>query len=94
MELYVDLFSQPCRSVFMVAKALGIPFELKNVELLEGQQYSEDFAKLSLVKKVPVMKDGNFVLTESIRTLRAHGSRMYQMRVCDAHGGMWGKRKK
>ncbi|XP_028313270.1 glutathione S-transferase theta-1-like [Gouania willdenowi] len=118
MELYVELFSQPCRSVFMVAKALGIPFELKNVELLEGQQYSEDFAKLSLVKKVPVMKDGNFVLTESVailqymvekycstvadhwypsdlqqrarvheylswqhQNLRAHGSRMYQMRV-------------
>ncbi|XP_047447517.1 glutathione S-transferase theta-1a [Mugil cephalus] len=69
MELYLDLFSQPCRSVFMFAKVLGIPFEFKSVELSAGHHHSEEFKQLSIVKKVPVMKDGSFVLTESIAIL-------------------------
>ncbi|GAA6223746.1 glutathione S-transferase theta-1-like [Lates japonicus] len=70
MELYLDLFSQPCRSVFMFAKAVGIPFEFKMVDLSAGQQFSEEFGKLSMIRKIPVMKDGNFVLTESIAILK------------------------
>lgn len=31
---------------------------------LSGQQFSEEFGKISSVRKVPVMKDGNFILTE------------------------------
>lgn len=29
-----------------------------------GQQYGEEFGKVSMMRKVPVMKDGDFVLTE------------------------------
>ena len=36
MELYLDLLSQPCRSVFMFAKAVGIPFEFKHIDLAAG----------------------------------------------------------
>uniref|UniRef100_A0A3B3BT31 Glutathione S-transferase theta 1a n=1 Tax=Oryzias melastigma TaxID=30732 RepID=A0A3B3BT31_ORYME len=70
MELYLDLLSPPCRAVFLFAKTLKIPFDFKHVELAEGQQYSEEFAKLSIVKKVPVLKDGDFVLTESTAILK------------------------
>ncbi|XP_033476517.2 glutathione S-transferase theta-1a [Epinephelus lanceolatus] len=70
MELYLDLHSQPCRSVFLFAKAVGIPFEFKHVDLSTGQQHSEEFGKLSIVRKVPVMKDGSFVLTESTAILK------------------------
>ncbi|XP_053277114.1 glutathione S-transferase theta-1a [Pleuronectes platessa] len=70
MELYLDLVSQPCRSVFLFAKAVGIPFQFKRVELAAGQQYSEDFGKVSVIRKVPVMKDGSFVLTESVAILQ------------------------
>uniref|UniRef100_A0A3P8TV88 glutathione transferase n=1 Tax=Amphiprion percula TaxID=161767 RepID=A0A3P8TV88_AMPPE len=66
MELYLDLLSPPCRFVYLFAKTLKIPFEFKLVELASGQQYSEEFGKLSVVRKVPVMKDGSFVLTESV----------------------------
>ncbi|XP_059193070.1 glutathione S-transferase theta-1a [Centropristis striata] len=69
MELYLDLHSQPCRSVFLFAKAVGIPFEFKLVDLSAGHQYSEEFGKLSVMRKVPVMKDGSFVLTESTAIL-------------------------
>nr|XP_057926219.1 glutathione S-transferase theta-1a [Doryrhamphus excisus] len=70
MELYLDLRSQPCRSLFMFAKAANIRFDFKLVDLAQGQQFDEDFVKLSPVKKVPVMKDGDFVLTESVAILQ------------------------
>ncbi|XP_040897525.1 glutathione S-transferase theta-1a [Toxotes jaculatrix] len=70
MELYLDLYSPPCRSVFLFAKVVGIPFEFKMVDLAAGQQYSEEFGKISVMRKVPVMKDGSFVLTESIAILK------------------------
>ncbi|XP_068558897.1 glutathione S-transferase theta-1a [Cebidichthys violaceus] len=69
MELYLDLHSQPCRSVFLFAKAVGIPFEFKLVDLSKGQQYSEEFGKISPMRRVPVMKDESFVLTESTAIL-------------------------
>lgn len=37
MELYLDLLSQPCRSVFLFAKLAGIPFEFKHVDLTAGK---------------------------------------------------------
>uniref|UniRef100_A0A3P9CYM0 Glutathione S-transferase theta 1a n=1 Tax=Maylandia zebra TaxID=106582 RepID=A0A3P9CYM0_9CICH len=64
MELYLDLISPPCRAVFLFAKALGIPFEFKYVDLNAGQQYSSEFGKLNIVVKIPVMKDGGFTLSE------------------------------
>ncbi|XP_057688726.1 glutathione S-transferase theta-1a [Corythoichthys intestinalis] len=80
MELYLDLRSQPCRSVFMFARVNAIPFEFKLVDLAKGEQYSEEFSKISPVRKVPVMKDGDFVLTESVAILQylaeKHASRL------------------
>ncbi|XP_026177839.1 glutathione S-transferase theta-3-like [Mastacembelus armatus] len=70
MELYLDLHSQPCRSVFLFAKVVGIPFEFKLIDLAAGQQYSEEFGKISIIRKVPVLKDGSFILTESIAILQ------------------------
>uniref|UniRef100_A0A8C7WUZ8 GST N-terminal domain-containing protein n=1 Tax=Oryzias sinensis TaxID=183150 RepID=A0A8C7WUZ8_9TELE len=60
MELYLDLLSPPCRAVFLFAKSLRIPFEFKHVELADGKQTPSCI----IVKKVPVLKDGDFVLTE------------------------------
>jgi len=70
LELYLDLHSQPCRSVLIFAKKNGIPFDFKHVDLASGQQYGEDFGKISMVRKVPVMKDEDFHLTESIAILK------------------------
>ncbi|XP_071386299.1 glutathione S-transferase theta-1a [Centroberyx affinis] len=70
LELYLDLHSQPCRSVFLFAKKVGIPFEYKAVDLASGQQYGEEFGKINVVRKVPVMRDGSFVLTESVAILK------------------------
>ncbi|KAF7205341.1 glutathione S-transferase theta-1a [Nothobranchius furzeri] len=78
MELYLDLISPPCRSVYLFATAVGIPFEFKLVELLEGKQYSEEFGKLNIVRKIPVLKDGSFILTESTAIL------MYLVQKCSS----------
>ncbi|XP_073333851.1 glutathione S-transferase theta-1-like [Pagrus major] len=66
LELYLDLFSQPCRSVYIFAKKNNIPFEFKKVSLFDGQHYEEEFGKISMIRKVPAMRDGDFCLTESI----------------------------
>lgn len=69
LELYLDLLSQPCRAVYIFAKKNGIPFQLRTVEILKGQLLSEQFSQVNCLKKVPVLKDGSFVLTESTAIL-------------------------
>nr|XP_006121720.1 glutathione S-transferase theta-1-like isoform X1 [Pelodiscus sinensis] len=84
LELYLDLISPPCRAVYIFAKKNNICFEFKPVELFkdsilgrkmsggqshEGQQHTEEFAKVNILKKVPVLKDGVFTLAESTAIL-------------------------
>lgn len=45
LELYLDLFSQPCRSVYMFAKKNNIPFEFKKVSLMHGEFTLRNTAK-------------------------------------------------
>ncbi|XP_008333875.1 glutathione S-transferase theta-1-like [Cynoglossus semilaevis] len=82
IELYLDLISPPCRAVFLFAKAVKIPFEFKLVQLGAGEQYKEEFSKLTQVKKVPVLKDGNFILTESTAILK-YMARKHSTSVAD-----------
>nr|WOL43024.1 glutathione S transferase theta 3 [Osteobrama belangeri] len=66
LELYLDLFSQPCRSVYIFAKKNNIQFDYKKISLFEGYQYSEEYGKINLLRKAPALKDGDFCLAESI----------------------------
>lgn len=66
LELYLDLISQPCRSVYIFAKINNIPFEFKQVTLFEGEQHKEEFGKINLLRKVPSLRDGDFCMGESI----------------------------
>ncbi|XP_077163731.1 glutathione S-transferase theta-1-like [Paroedura picta] len=69
LKLYLDLLSQPCRSVYIFAKKNGIPFEFKQVLLLKGQNKAEEFGKVNILRKVPALKDADFTLAESIAIL-------------------------
>ncbi|XP_012669171.1 glutathione S-transferase theta-1 isoform X3 [Otolemur garnettii] len=75
LELYLDLLSQPCRAIYIFAKKNRIPFEMRTVELLKGQHLSDAFAQVNPLKKVPALKDGDFILTESRWVLAAKSSK-------------------
>ncbi|XP_006997739.3 glutathione S-transferase theta-2 [Peromyscus maniculatus bairdii] len=65
LEIYLDPLSQPSRAIYIFAKKNGIPFQMHTVHILKGQNLSEQFSQVNCLRKLPVLKDGNFVLTES-----------------------------
>ncbi|KAJ8286450.1 hypothetical protein GJAV_G00039380 [Gymnothorax javanicus] len=69
LKLYLDLWSQPCRSVFIFAKRNNIPFTFKKISLFEGEHHGEEFGKITMIRKVPAIRDGDFTLGESIAIL-------------------------
>ncbi|KAJ8286451.1 hypothetical protein GJAV_G00039390 [Gymnothorax javanicus] len=69
LELYLDMLSQPCRSVFIFAKKNNIPFTFKRISLFDGDQHGEEFGKITMIRKVPAIRDGDFTLAESIAIL-------------------------
>ncbi|XP_031748213.1 glutathione S-transferase theta-1 isoform X1 [Xenopus tropicalis] len=70
LTLYLDLLSQPCRSVYIFAKANRIPFNYCKLQLLKaGEHLTQEFGKVSVLHKVPALKDGNFTMAESTAML-------------------------
>uniref|UniRef100_T1HZZ7 GST N-terminal domain-containing protein n=1 Tax=Rhodnius prolixus TaxID=13249 RepID=T1HZZ7_RHOPR len=67
---YYDNLSQPCRALEIFLKITGIPFVAKRVNLAAGENFQEEYSKLNPFKKVPVIDDNGFILTESIAILR------------------------
>lgn len=46
IDLYYFPPSPPCRSVLMLGKALGINFNLKTVNIMNGEQMTAEFLKV------------------------------------------------
>ncbi|XP_007520872.1 glutathione S-transferase theta-1-like [Erinaceus europaeus] len=69
VELFLDLYSPPCRAIYIFAKKNGIPFELRPVELARGEHLKPEFLKVNPLKKVPALRDGDFLLAESVAIL-------------------------
>ncbi|XP_077330906.1 glutathione S-transferase theta-1-like [Lithobates pipiens] len=70
LELYLDLLSQPCRSVYLFAKVNDIPFKHHEVKLFKGDHLTDEFKKVNPMHKVPVLIEGEFTLVESTAMLR------------------------
>ncbi|KAK7929801.1 hypothetical protein WMY93_006196 [Mugilogobius chulae] len=70
LELFLDMNSQPCRSVYMFAKKNNIPVEVKTVSLRNGEQFTEEFVKVNPIRTVPALKDGDFCMGESVAMLQ------------------------
>jgi hypothetical protein len=50
--LLITQYSQPVRATLMTIRALGICVELKEVNLIEGEQFLSDFIKVKHKKKI------------------------------------------
>ncbi|KAG7249588.1 hypothetical protein CRUP_014780 [Coryphaenoides rupestris] len=67
LEVYLDLCSQPCRSVYMFAKHNEIPFDFKKVSLFQGKE----------LRRARVHE----FLSWQHTALRLHGSKIFWLRV-------------
>ena len=58
----------PTRSIRVrwTLQELGVPFEAVTVNMMAGEHRSPEFLKINPAGKLPVLVDGDFVLTESI----------------------------
>ncbi|KAL4224352.1 Glutathione S-transferase theta-1 [Mactra antiquata] len=70
VQFYYDLLSQPCRAVYMFLQGTGIEYEKKPIELVKGEQRSEEFVKINPYHKVPAIVDGDMCLSESAAIMR------------------------
>ncbi len=70
MKLYGHPYSNNARRVQMFCEECGIPYTYRRVDLLEGEQYTEEFLRLNPNGKVPVIDDDGFVLWESQAIMR------------------------
>ncbi|KAK9504329.1 hypothetical protein O3M35_010689 [Rhynocoris fuscipes] len=67
---YYDNLSQPCRALEIFLKINKIPFTPKRVNLAAGEHFQEEYKKINPFKKVPVIDDNGFLLTESVAIFR------------------------
>ncbi|XP_060880760.1 uncharacterized protein LOC132952466 [Metopolophium dirhodum] len=65
INLYYDLQSPPCRAVLLTLEALNLEFNLIRLRLLLSEQLSDDFRKINSLHTLPVIQDGDFVLSDS-----------------------------
>lgn len=65
LQLYYTSGSPPSRAVLMMIRILGLDVEVKNVDLMKGEQKSPEFLKINPMHQVPALVDGEFIVTES-----------------------------
>lgn len=70
MKLYAHKISTVSRPVLLFIAENKIDCEFVNVDLMTGEHMQEPFTKLNPSKQVPVLEDGDFVLTESSAILK------------------------
>ncbi|XP_055700192.1 glutathione S-transferase 1-like isoform X2 [Phlebotomus papatasi] len=65
IDFYYLLPSAPCRSVLLCGKALGLEFNLKEMDLMGGDHLKPEFLKVNYQHCVPTLVDNGFSLWES-----------------------------
>jgi len=70
MKLHFHPVSTASRPVVLFCAEANISYEPVVVDLMTGAHYQEPFSKLNPNNQVPVLEDGDFVLTESSAILK------------------------
>lgn len=65
MKLYMHPVSTTSRPIRLLIAEKNLPVEEQVVDILSGEHHQEPFASLNPNKLVPVLEDGDLVLTES-----------------------------
>lgn len=65
IDFYYFPPSPPCRQVLLLAKAIGVHFNLKSVNVLKGEQMAADFVKINPQHTIPTINDNGLILYES-----------------------------
>jgi len=65
IDFYYLSMSAPCRSVQMVAKAVGVNLNLKHTDIMAGDNRTPEFIKMNVQHTIPTMDDSGFYLNES-----------------------------
>lgn len=65
IDFYYLPESAPCRSVLLVAKAVGVELNLKHTDLQKGDHLKPEFVKINPQHTIPTLDDNGFVLWES-----------------------------
>lgn len=71
LTFYHAIGSPPSRATLMLIRKLELNVEVKLVNLAAGEQNDPEYLKLNPLHQVPVLIDGDFVLTES-RAIQAY----------------------
>ncbi|EDW81091.1 uncharacterized protein Dwil_GK11205 [Drosophila willistoni] len=64
-DFYYMLYSAPCRSILMTAKALGLELNKIKVDLDAGDHLKPEFVKINPQHTIPTLVDDGFALWES-----------------------------
>ncbi|XP_058798019.1 uncharacterized protein LOC131668137 [Phymastichus coffea] len=70
LELYFDFLSQPSRAVYIFLKTCDIPFKAHAMQIVNGDNTTEEYLKINPFGKVPVITHRGFKLTESVGIVR------------------------
>lgn len=70
MDLYVFRPATTSRAVMAFCDLEGVDVTVKDVDLMRGEHHAPPFAELNPNRMVPVLVDGDFVLTEASAILR------------------------
>lgn len=85
MKLYEFAFTRSIRARWMLQE-LGVDFEPISVNLFAGEASRPEFLKLNPAAKIPVLVDGDLVLTESAAILLYLAEKYRRFLPTDARG--------